>query len=266
MGRNNTGGNEGNKTASVNIDEFSDGEITDTDNREENNEVGSGNDYGNSTILQPATNQKRGRGRPIGSKNKNSANKETISLQDEEVKFDKNANVNANSKVKTKKSNAKLLSEEEVNNTSQFILTTIQTLAIQMIGNEAAFNNIETMLLSISLPQYLATLEVSTIDKTTKLLYPIALLAGFGMYGLRISNVVLENRKAEAIKRNENTQTSNSGYDSVGKSETPENNSSNNSGFSVDSIYNGINPQEQHTEDINWSKGKIYTSELIRKL
>lgn len=265
MGRNNTSGNEGNKTASVNLDNFGNGKITDTDNREENNEVGSGNDYGNSTILEPAPNQKRGRGRPTGSKNKNSANKETISLQDEEVRFDKDANVNANSKVKTKKSNAKLLSEEEVNNTSQFILTTIQTLAIQMVGNEAAFNNIETMLLSISLPQYLATLEVSTIDKTTKLLYPIALLAGFGMYGLRISNVVLEKRKAEAIKRKENL-SNNTEYYNEGKTEVKDNTSNNNSGFSVDSIYNGINQQKQTTEDINWRKDKLYTSELIRKL
>lgn len=264
MGRNNTSGNEGNKAASINFDNFSNGETTDTYNQDGSNEVGS--DYGSSTILQPAPNQTRGRGRPKGSRNKSTTNKETISLQDEEVKFDKNANVNANSKVKSKKSNEKLLSEETVNNTTQFILTTIQTLAVQMIGDEASFNNIETMLLSISLPQYLATLEVSTFDKTTKLLYPIALLAGFGMYGLRISNVVLEKRKAEATKRKESTQSTNSDYNSVSKTEVSEPNSSNNSGFSVDSIYNEINPQEQTKDDINWRKDKLYTSELIRKL
>lgn len=261
MGRNNTSGNEGNKTTSVNLDDFGNGETTDTNKQDGSTEVGSSTEYGNNTILQPTPNQTRGRGRPKGSRNKTSNNQETISLQDEEVKFDKNANVNSNSKVKSKKSNAKLLSEEEVSNTSQFILTTIQTLAVQMVGEEAAFNNIETMLLSISLPQYLATLEVSTIDKTTKLLYPIALLAGFGMYGLRISNVVLEKRKAEQQKRKENVSGSNNGYDSVGKVEPLETNQTE---FSKDTLYNETNPLEQNTEGINWRKDKIYTSQLIR--
>jgi len=151
----------------------------------------SGNTGNTSNELTAA---KRGRGRPKGSTNKTRKEKEVIGLQEEEVKTGNSGSTNF---YKKKENTRKFLSEEEANNTANFILTTVNELAVNFIDSEAGFNALELTLLNMSLPKYLATLELSTLEKGSNLLYPIAGLLGGGMYALRVGSILYAKTKVK---------------------------------------------------------------------
>lgn len=132
---------------------------------------------------------KRQRGRPKGSTNKN---KETISLQEEE---------RLNSKNYSSKKSARFLTKEEAQKTTEFILSTVNDLAVNFIDKEAALNPIETSLLAMSLPEYLSSIELSKLEQGSRILYPIMAIAGISLYGLRVSSIVIEKRKQEKLNK-----------------------------------------------------------------
>lgn len=162
------------------------------------------NDF--SETLEPTPEQKNKvkgrRGRPKGSTNK----KTTIFLETEaavdtdELTDDvlKSATKSVkNSEAYKKRKSGKFYTEKQAQETTDLILNTINGIAIGFIGEEASMNGIEASLLNISLPQYLQTLEISTVEKTSAILYPMIGLVGISLYGLRLSSIIMEKRKQE---------------------------------------------------------------------
>lgn len=160
--------------------------------KQNTNETGTGNTSRDTSGTTEAelNPPKRQRGRPKGSTNKN---KETISLQEEE-------RVTGKSKYSGKKE-VRFLTKEEAQKTTEFLLSTVNDLAVNFIDKEAALNAIENSLLAMSLPEYLTSIELSKLEQGSKILYPIMGLAGLTLYSLRVSNIILEKRKQEKLRK-----------------------------------------------------------------
>jgi hypothetical protein len=152
---------------------------------------------------------KRGRGRPKGSRNKNRTG-ETIGLQTEAV-------TGSSKEYKTKK--PRFMSEQDAENTSNFILSTIQSIAVETmgLGEPAQLNQVESLLLSLSLPKYLSSIELSTIENGAKFMYPLAAILGASMYGLRIGAMYIEKRKE--TKEQETSASDDTTFSDNGKQE-----------------------------------------------
>lgn len=175
------------------------------------------------TILQPTTEQTaKRRGRPKGSKNKpkeGSSRREKTStiILEEETLLDSSDTINevaenigeATTKAvknssfykKDKKKGAKFYSEKEAAETAEIILGTVEGLAVGLVGDEAAFNVVESTLLRLSLPKYLESMEISTVEKTSKFLFPIMGLVGVSVYGLRIASILIEKKQEQEVKQ-----------------------------------------------------------------
>jgi len=149
------------------------------------NTSGSSSGIGETELNPP----KRQRGRPKGSTNKS---KETITLQEEE---------RLNSKSYTSKKSSRFLTKEEAQKTTEFILSTVNDLAVNFVDKDAALNPIETSLLAMSLPEYLTSIELSKLEQGSRILYPIMAIAGISLYGLRVSSIVIEKRKQEKLNK-----------------------------------------------------------------
>lgn len=139
----------------------------------------------------------RKRGRPKGSRNK----KETITVQKEAVKG-KGYKPNKIDKEPEKV----YYSEQEAKSTSDFILSTVQTVMYSLVGEVAEFNTVEKILLESSLPKYLQTVELSKLAQTSNALYPLAALVGVSLYGLRIGSAYLEQRKDKSDESTRDNQ------------------------------------------------------------
>ena len=198
------------------------GRKTNTDNKE----------FVNPAIGEQTGEIKRGRGRPKGSRNRDKSG-ETIGLQTETLDV---------GKKERRGRKPRFMLQQDAETTSAFILNTIQTVAIETLGlgAEAQFNQVESLLLALSLPKYLASIELSTIENGTKFLYPLAALLGSTMYGLRIAGMVIEKRKE--TKEIEVEQETNNQTDTK------------------------VNDRNGNTGDINWSVGKIDMSKYNRPI
>lgn len=131
---------------------------------------------------------KRKRGRPIGSTNK-AKNQETIYVQDQ-VK-----------QSKSSKQSVKFLSPEESIKLTKQLIDTTEFIATRFISPEAKMMDEERLLLEFSLPNYLQTIELSTVEKASSLLYPLAALTGATMYAIRLSALTIEKYKTNKQKR-----------------------------------------------------------------
>lgn len=214
-----------------------------TDNEDERNTItenrgsdnGSGGTTHRETELKPS---KKPRGRPKGSKNKDTT---TVILQDEEIKYskDKSAGLDDESNsakyTHTRKKINKFMTPDEAQASSAFILGIANDLAIQVMGSDAGMNLLEGSLISISLPEYLSTLEISTIEKTKSIAYPVMLLGGVSMWGLRLLAIMNEKRK-EANKENKRQQEINN--------QQPQDTKTN----------SNSNTTNQEGSDINWKQ------------
>ena len=148
------------------------------------------------TTLKPP---KRHRGRPKGSKNKN---QETISFQEKETV---NSDGTTTPKYVPKNKKSKFLSDEECEQTAEFIISTVNDLASNFIDDSAKMNMLETTLIGLALPKYLATLETSSIEKGSKLLYPLMGILGVTVYGIRVASIIVDkSREANAAKKKQN--------------------------------------------------------------
>lgn len=222
------------------------------------NENASNGRENNETILQPTTEQRKGkRGRPKGSKNKssNTTNKETIILESEPEEVEDNtSNVNGflndatkyvkNSnayKNKNKGKSKKFYSESEAQATADFIIETVQVFTTQLSGTDGSMNVIEQSLLQLSLPKYLETLEVDTVDKTSKFLYPVMGLMGVSLYGLRMVNQILEKRNEDNVVRDKQAEQMKQAYKEAQETTTQPDNTE---------------QPEKMGNDIDWSKTK----------
>ena len=212
------------------------GEYTDTGSREN----------GETTLTPP----QRKRGRPFGSKNRSKTNTtQTINLQEETIDSSGKELPTYKSKKKTK-----FLSEDEAQQTANFILETTNALAVGLLGNEAALNLVETSLLSISLPKYLATLEIDSIERGSKLMYPLLGIVGVSLYGMRLTGIVMEKRK-QAKENSSNKIPFTENNTSYNNNVKPIN------GYEEESNDSSVN---EHTNGgIEWSKGRIAVENRI---
>lgn len=143
------------------------------------------------------------RGRPKGSKNKPKNQEENITNEtrtDSEEKWI--GTVSEKVTVKAKRGRPKkqnFMSIEEASTTANFIVDTAEGFAVQFFGDDGRLNFIEASLIRTSLPKLLTTLEVSTVDKASGILTPLALLAGCGMYGLRLFKLAASSSDTEEI-------------------------------------------------------------------
>lgn len=163
--------------------------------------------------------QTKKRGRPKGSKNKN---KSTTNTSEETADFSEETVKGLGSvKVKSKK---RVMDSDDANKITEFILTTVQNLAVQSLGNDAAMNMIEITLLGTSLPKLLTSLEVSTVERMSGVLYPIMGIMGVGLYGLRIASLYKVKNENEAQNTtNQQTPTQNNETNQNMSSETSDN-------------------------------------------
>lgn len=194
------------------------------------------------TELEPP---KQKRGRPKGSKNKSS--KTSFILQEEEIGQSHTAGLNDSSnEVKykqTRKKIEKFMSKEEAENASQFILGLSNDLAVEIMGDDAGMNMLESSLLKLALPEYLASMELKTIEKTKSIAYPIMLIGGLSMWGLRLLAIANEKRKENNKQKQQNSEQ-----------QFTENNTQQQT-----EVYNGVdvNLNNRESSEINW-KNKQY--------
>lgn len=90
------------------------------------------------------------------------------------------------------------MEESKALEATTFFLGAIEMLAVNGLGEQARFNEIEKTMLLTSIPKMLATIEVDVIEKTSKIMYPAAIIAGFGMYGLRL--IALKSQNDELMR------------------------------------------------------------------
>lgn len=111
--------------------------------------------------------------------------------------------------------NASFMSEEEANNTTEFILSMIETSMIGIYGEEAAFTFMEKVSLTASLPKLLTGLKISTVENAKSFLFPIMGLLAFSVYGMRIMKLATEKRENENLE-NTVVQETNTGFSTNG--------------------------------------------------
>jgi len=104
-------------------------------------------------------------------------------------------------KVEPKKENVQktFMSEQDAQTTTDSLIMIVESFATNLLGDDAKLNMTESIMLRTSLPPLLSSLEISVVEKTSKVLYPIAAITGFVMYGLRLSNMYknkLDNEQA----------------------------------------------------------------------
>jgi hypothetical protein len=137
---------------------------------------------------------KRGRGRPKGSTNKP---KDTATIQAETLGI-------PSYKKQTNKSTK--MSEDNADKTALFILDITQKVVTSAFKVDGSFNEVENTLLGMSISNYLQSVEFSTVEKMSKILYPLAAIAGVSMYGLRVANSIQEKRLQEQEQRKQEQQ------------------------------------------------------------
>lgn len=147
------------------------------------------------------TETKRGRGRPKGSKNRNKENIFQGEVGQTEVK-------RSRSKKQKTDETEKFVSAEEAQQISTLVLAVIEQFGINLVGEDGHYSMIENTILNASLPAYLATMKKSTVEKVSSIAYPIAILAGFSMYGIRLGNIKKEQNlaKTQEILSNQNIE------------------------------------------------------------
>lgn len=153
------------------------------------NTTDTGDQYGATEATTP-----KKRGRPAGSKNRTKA-QETIFVQEQ---------VAGGSQEKKKKQSAKFLSQEESTNLTKQILSITDFLAERYLGQQAKMMDEEKLLVEFGLPNILQSIELSTVEKASSMLYPLACFTGVTMYGIRVSGIMMENyRKNKKQKEQE---------------------------------------------------------------
>jgi hypothetical protein len=147
------------------------------------------------------TETKRRRGRPKGSKNRTEENIFQGQVGQTEVKKGRPK------KQKTEDAE-KFISTEEAQQISTLILAVIEQFGINLVGEDGRYSPIESTILNASLPAYLSTMKKSTVQKVSAVAYPVAILAGFSMYGIRLGNIKKEQNlaKTQEILSNQNIE------------------------------------------------------------
>lgn len=130
---------------------------------------------------QTATGKRRGR--PPGTKNRTN--------EGEIAELHK-------AKVKPPKKPTPFMSMNDAQNSTAFLLALVEGFAVSNFGDDAKMNDMEKLLLSQSLPRMLAGMSSAAAQKTMDVLYPFAVLIGFGAYGLRVYRIE-QKRNAEKV-------------------------------------------------------------------
>lgn len=145
----------------------------------------------NNSTEQP----KRKRGRPRKDEIKTEQT-DSFTIQEEKVKI----------KHKAKKTK-NFMTDSEAKNATEFVLSVMEGFSVSALGNEARLNVTEKIILENSLPKLLTSIESNTVERASSVLYPLAVLTGFSIYGLRllsIYNAKVEQDKAEQENNEDN--------------------------------------------------------------
>lgn len=153
----------------------------------------------NSTEIDSAAEQpKRKRGRP----RKEESQKDSFTIQEEKVKL--------TSKAKRTKN---FMTDSEAKNATEFALSLLEGFSVSALGNEARLNVTEKIILENSLPKLLTSIESSTVEKASNVLYPLAVMTGFTIYGLRLLSIY--NAKEELKRENQESESSDNWQEST---------------------------------------------------
>jgi hypothetical protein len=134
---------------------------------------------------EPQAQTKRGRGRP------RKTEAETVSVSEERIKIPK--------EKKQPSLKGKFIDDDKAHEMTTNFLMMVEMFAVNMLGEQAAFNLVERTVLQASFAKMIASMEISTIDRASKILYPAGIIAGTSMYGLRLASLYNEKQQAERI-------------------------------------------------------------------
>lgn len=134
---------------------------------------------------------KKPRGRPKGSTNKKA---DTIGIEEETVKSYKKT---------VRKDKSSHYTEQEANEISEYILAAVQGVGYSFVGEPALLNSTEKLLFGMSLPAYLQTVNLETINKSKNVIFPLAGILGATMYSIR---VIKAYREQQHLKKEEETR------------------------------------------------------------
>lgn len=103
---------------------------------------------------------------------------------------------------KVKKRKQKKLSLEDANAQAQSLLSIVEKVLAERLGEEARFTEVERLLLNAGLSGILSSMHVETASKAAGLLWPLALGAGSVFYTLRVLELSRKHKEELLWKTN----------------------------------------------------------------